>query len=66
MLEIALSVIGGLALFLYAVNALSETIKDILGEKAKEWIAIFTKNIFTGILTGAIVTTILDSSSAVI
>lgn len=66
MTEIILSTIGGLCLFLFAVNNLSETIKEILGQKAEKWILRFTKNTFSAVLTGAVVTTILDSSSAVI
>jgi phosphate:Na+ symporter len=64
--EIILSTLGGLTLFLYAVNNLSETIKDLVGKKSRTWILRFTKNLFTAILTGTVVTAILDSSSAVI
>ncbi len=66
MWEILLSVIGGLVLFLYAVTSISSTIQEVMGEKAKGWVSRFTSNIFTGILTGTIITILLDSSSAVI
>lgn len=66
MLEIVLSLIGGLVLFLYAVGNLSETIKEWTGDKARDFIARFTKNIFTAIISGIVATTVLDSSSAVI
>ncbi len=66
MVDIILSILGGLALFLFAVNNLSENIKYLFGEKSEKWITRFTGNTFKSILTGAIVTTILDSSSAVI
>lgn len=59
-------VLGGLGLFLFAINNLSDTLKALLGDKAKKWLGFFTKNVFTAILTGVVVTTILDSSSAVI
>ncbi len=65
-MEIILLVIGGLSLFLFAVNNLSETLRDLLGDKSKKWIGVFTKNLFAGILTGSIITVLLDSSSAVI
>ena len=65
-MEIVLMVLGGLGLFLFALNNLSDTLKDLLGDKAKTWLAYCTKNLFTGILTGTIITIILDSSSAVI
>lgn len=65
-MEIVLSILGGLALFLFAVNNLSEVLKDLLGDKAKEILGRFTRNLFTAILTGTVITIILDSSSAVI
>jgi phosphate:Na+ symporter len=66
MTEILLSILAGLVLFLYAVSSLSDTIQKAVGENSKKWILKFTKNTFTGILTGIVVTTLLDSSSAVI
>jgi phosphate:Na+ symporter len=66
MWEIILMVLGGLGLFLFAINNLSDTLKELLGDKAKQWLGIFTKNVFTSILTGVVITAILDSSSAVI
>ena len=65
-MEIFLTILAGLCLFLFAVSSLSETLKNLLGEKARKWIGIFTKNTFTGILTGTVITILLDSSSAVI
>lgn len=66
MTEIILSILAGLVLFLFAVSSLSETIQKAIGENAKKWILKFTSNTFSGILTGIVVTTLLDSSSAVI
>lgn len=66
MLEVILSIIAGLVLFLFAVSSLSETIQKVLGDKAKFWLGKFTRNTFMAILTGTVVTAILDSSSAVI
>lgn len=65
-MEIVLMVLGGLGLFLFALNNLSDTLKDLMGDKAKTWLGYCTKNLFTAILTGTIITVILDSSSAVI
>ncbi len=64
--EIILSVLTGLALFLYAVGNLSETLKDVVSNKARNLMVRFTRNLFTAILTGTVITIILDSSSAVI
>ena len=65
-MEMILLILGGLGLFLFAINNLSDTLKDILGDKAKKWLARCTKNLFTAIITGTVMTVILDSSSAVI
>jgi phosphate:Na+ symporter len=66
MSEIILSVIAGLVLFLFAVNNLSQSVQNIVGDNAKKWILKFTSSTLSGILTGTVVTTLLDSSSAVI
>ncbi len=66
MLEIILSIIAGLVLFLYAVNSLSSALKKTLGNKADSWIKKFTSNTFSSVLVGTIITVLLDSSSAVI
>lgn len=65
-MELFLVALGGLGLFLFAVNNLGDTLKEMMGEKAKKWIAYFTSNVFSAILTGMLITLILDSSSAVI
>ena len=59
-------VIAGLVLFLFALNKLSDHLKELSGDKMKKVLDRFTSNLFTGILTGLIVTILLDSSSAVI
>jgi phosphate:Na+ symporter len=56
----------GLVLFLYALNTLSDALKAIGGERLKKFLDRFTSNLFTGILSGIIVTVLLDSSSVVI
>ncbi len=65
-METLLVILGGLGLFLFAISHLSEALKNLLGEKAKNLLAKFTRNVFTAILTGVIITLLLDSSSAVI
>ncbi len=66
MFDILLTLIGGLVLFLYAVGSLSETVKEWAGDRARDFIARFTRNVLTAIVVGIVVTTVLDSSSAVI
>ena len=65
-MEIILSVLGGLGLFIFAITNLADTLRGILGDKAKKWISKLTTNVLTAIITGTVVTVILDSSSAVI
>lgn len=57
---------AGLILFLYALNRLSDALKELTGDRMKKVLDRFTSNVFTGILTGLVVTILLDSSSAVI
>lgn len=66
MTEIILSVIAGLVLFVFAVNSLSEIIKNALGDNASKSIQRFTSNTFSSLIVGIVVTTLLDSSTAVI
>lgn len=66
MLEIILSIVAGLVLFLFAVNNLSDTLKIALGDNAHYWITKFTSNTISSLLVGLVATTLLDSSSAVI
>ncbi len=65
-METVLIILGGLGLFLYAISHMSDVLKDLLGDRAKKLISKFTRNVFTAILTGIVITLILDSSSAVI
>jgi len=65
-METVLLLLGGLGLFLFAISHLSDTLRDLLGTRAKNILAKCTRNDFSALLTGIIVTLILDSSSAVI
>jgi phosphate:Na+ symporter len=65
-MDTILLILGGLGLFLFAISHLSETLKDLLGKRAKSLLERFTRNDFSAIVTGLVVTLILDSSSAVI
>lgn len=65
-METVLIILGGLGLFLFAITNLSEALKDLLGDRAKRLLARFTRNVFSAIITGLIITILLDSSSAVI
>lgn len=54
---------GGLALFLYGLDQLSEGLKKAAGKSLQRMLAKLTTNRVSGALTGAVVTGILNSSS---
>lgn len=56
--------LGGLALFLFGMNAMSDSLQKAAGEKMKNILAFLTKNPLMGALAGALVTAVLQSSSA--
>lgn len=55
---------GGLAMFLFGMNMMSESLQKAAGDKMKKILALLTKNPILGVLAGAIVTAVLQSSSA--
>ena len=61
-----LLIITGLVLFLYALNTLSQGLKELSGDKLKYFLDKFTSNLLKGIISGIVVTVLLDSSSVVI
>ncbi len=54
---------GGLALFLYGMEMMSDALKAVAGERMKDILAKLTTNRFMGAITGAFVTAIIQSSS---
>lgn len=65
-LPIILGLLAGLTLFLYGVTRLSLSLRKIAGEKMKRFLERFTSNVFVAVLSGTLVTIILDSSSITI
>jgi hypothetical protein len=61
-----LLIITGLFLFLYALNTLLQVLQELSGNKFKTLLDRFANNLLKGILSGIIVTILLDSSSVVI
>ena len=59
-----LSLIGGLCLFLFGMNVMSEALERRAGNSLKNILAKLTKNKLTGFLTGLGVTCVIQSSSA--
>ena len=63
-MQIVISLLGGLGLFLYGMNLMGESLEKVAGSKMKKIIELLTKNIFMGVLLGAVVTSVIQSSSA--
>ena len=63
-MEIAFGVLGGLGLFLYGMNLMGMGLQKAAGEKLKKLIEILTNNRLMGVLVGAAVTMVIQSSSA--
>ena len=55
---------GGLALFLFGMNSMSDALQKAAGERMKQILSFLTKNPIMGALAGALVTAVLQSSSA--
>ncbi len=59
-----LSLLGGLALFLYGMNLMGEALEKKAGGKLKTILATFTSNPFKAFILGLAVTAVIQSSSA--
>ena len=63
-LQIIFGLLGGLAIFIYGMNMMSECLQKAAGEKMKSILALLTKNPILGVIAGALTTAVLQSSSA--
>lgn len=63
-MEVVFGMTGGLALFLYGMNSMSDALQKAAGERMKNILSFLTKNPVMGALAGALVTAVLQSSSA--
>lgn len=59
-----LTLIGGLALFLYGMDVMGDSLKKLAGGKLESFLAKLTSNRIKGFLLGLVVTAIIQSSSA--
>lgn len=59
-----MSLLGGLALFLYGMQMMSSGLEAAAGNKMKEILEKLTANRFLGVLVGAVITAVIQSSSA--
>jgi len=62
-LNIIIQVVGGLGMFLYGMKVMSDSIQELAGNKLRKMISRMTSNVFRGILTGALMTIAVQSSS---
>ena len=62
--KIIFGLVGGLAMFLFGMNSMSDALQKAAGEKMKKVLSFLTKNPLMGALAGALVTAVLQSSSA--
>ena len=60
---IIMTILGGLGIFLYGINLMGDSLKAIAGERLKVFIEKTTNTPLKGILVGALVTAIIQSSS---
>lgn len=63
-LQIGIGVLGGLGLFIYGMHLMAAGLQKAAGKKLERIIGILTKNTLIGVLVGAGVTAVIQSSSA--
>lgn len=59
-----LKLIGSLGVFLYGMKLMSEALQKVAGAKMRYILAAMTSNRVKGVITGVLITTIIQSSSA--
>lgn len=64
-LMVIASMAGGLALFMYGMNAMSKSLSTLTGGVLDKLLGVVTKNRFTAFLFGTTLTAVVQSSSAV-
>ena len=59
-----LSLVGSLALFLFGMKTMSEGLEKFAGDRLRSILAAMTKNRVMGVMTGILITAMIQSSSA--
>ncbi len=59
-----LTLVGALGIFLYGMKIMSEGLQKVAGDKMRGFLSIMTNNRVTGVLTGVLITALIQSSSA--
>ncbi len=63
---VAIKLLGGLAMFLYGMEIMGDGLKQGSGTVLKNVLGKLTQNVFLGLLTGTLVTAVIQSSTATI
>lgn len=58
-----IKLVGGLAIFLYGMGLMTDGLKLVAGSSMRQLLSYLTRNRFTGVLTGAGITAVIQSSS---
>ena len=61
--QLIMRLFGGLALFLFGIDQMSDGLKAVAGDRMAALLGTMTRNRFIGAITGAFVTALLNSSS---
>ena len=65
-LSAIIQMLGGLAMFLYGIEVMGDGLKNSSGEALKKVLEKVTGNVIMGVVTGALVTAVIQSSTATI
>ena len=65
-LSAIVQMLGGLAMFLYGIEVMGDGLKNSSGDALKRVLEKVTGNLILGVLTGALVTAVIQSSTATI
>ncbi len=63
-IQTAMTVFGGLAIFIFGMKMMSDGLHHVAGEKMRSILRMFSNNRFVAVLSGAAVTCVIQSSSA--
>ena len=62
--QTALTTLGGLAIFIFGMKMMSDGLHHVAGEKMRNILRVFSANRFVAVVSGALVTCVIQSSSA--
>lgn len=61
---IIISFVGGLGMFIYGMQIMAQGLENAAGNRLKSLLEVLTKNKFFGVMLGAFITAVIQSSSA--